>query len=58
MKQRDALRPYLAHRKLEELCQNGREQSRRLGYTMCKGGKVRRTPSSARDPLIVASGGI
>lgn len=49
MKQRDALRPYLAHRKLEELCQNGREQSRRLGYTMCKGGKVRRTPSSARD---------
>ena len=29
----DALRRYLAHRKLEELGQYGREQSRRLGYT-------------------------
>jgi metal-responsive CopG/Arc/MetJ family transcriptional regulator len=29
----DALRRYLAHRKLEELGQYGREQSHRLGYT-------------------------
>lgn len=29
----DALRRYLAHRKLEELGKYGREQSRRLGYT-------------------------
>lgn len=29
----DALQRYLAHRKLEELGQYGREQSRRLGYT-------------------------
>ncbi|SPF53481.1 CopG domain protein DNA-binding domain protein [Candidatus Sulfopaludibacter sp. SbA4] len=29
----DALRRYLAHRKLEELGEYGREQSRRLGYT-------------------------
>jgi hypothetical protein len=29
----DALRRYLAHRKLEELGQYGRQQSRRLGYT-------------------------
>jgi len=29
----DALRRFLAHRKLEELGQYGREQSSRLGYT-------------------------
>jgi hypothetical protein len=29
----DALRRYLAHRKLEELGKDGREQSLRLGYT-------------------------
>ena len=29
----DALRRYLAHRRLEELGKYGREQSRRLGYT-------------------------
>ena len=29
----DALRRYLAHRKLEELGKYGLEQSRRLGYT-------------------------
>ena len=29
----DALRRYLAHRKLKELSNYGREQSRRLGYT-------------------------
>jgi metal-responsive CopG/Arc/MetJ family transcriptional regulator len=29
----DALRRYLAHRKLEELGKYGREQSLRLGYT-------------------------
>ena len=29
----DALRRYMAHRKLEELGKYGREQSRRLGYT-------------------------
>lgn len=29
----DALRRYLAHRKLEELGKYGREQSQRLGYT-------------------------
>ena len=29
----DALRRYLAHRKLDELGRYGREQSRRLGYT-------------------------
>jgi hypothetical protein len=29
----DAVRRYLGRRKLEELCQYGREQSRRLGYT-------------------------
>ncbi|HJT88750.1 MAG TPA: hypothetical protein VJ732_12860 [Bryobacteraceae bacterium] len=29
----DALRRYLAHRKLEALSQYGRDQARRLGYT-------------------------
>ena len=29
----DAVRRYLAHRKLEELGQYGRQQSHRLGYT-------------------------
>jgi metal-responsive CopG/Arc/MetJ family transcriptional regulator len=29
----DALRRYLAHRKLEQLGKHGSEQSRRLGYT-------------------------
>jgi hypothetical protein len=29
----DALRRYLAHRRLEELSKYGREQSARLGYT-------------------------
>ena len=29
----DALRRYLAHRKLEELGEYGRDQSRKLGYT-------------------------
>jgi hypothetical protein len=44
----DALRRYLAHRKLDELGEYGREQSRRLGYT--EADIPRLIAESRRDP--------
>ena len=46
----DALRRYLAHRKLDELGKFGREQARKLGYT--EAGVPRLIAESRREQVI------